>query len=240
MDRGHERDLKPALRALTVAPTRTLLILTFVSGVIDAVTFLGLAQVFAAMQTGNVIFLGLGISGAADAPIAAPAIGLGAFLLGSAIAAVTFRGAGQGRGLIPALGTEVLLLAGAACLAAVSDVSSGTSVAYVLVAVLALTMGLRNTFAREVGGSNLATTVLNLTLIASATMTGRGAASGAELAERAAALGLILAGAVCGGLLIEASNLAVPLALAAAVTLSAALLHARDAPSQDAGADVVA
>lgn len=40
--------------------TRTLLVLTFVTGILDAVSFLALGQVFAAMQTGNVIFLGLG------------------------------------------------------------------------------------------------------------------------------------------------------------------------------------
>lgn len=40
--------------------TRTLLVRTFVTGIVDASSFLALGQVFAAMQTGNVIFLGLG------------------------------------------------------------------------------------------------------------------------------------------------------------------------------------
>ncbi len=49
--------------------TRTLLVLTFVTGILDAVSFIALGQVFAAMQTGNVIFLGLGIGGAPGAPL---------------------------------------------------------------------------------------------------------------------------------------------------------------------------
>lgn len=53
-------------------PTRALLVLTVATGVIDATSFLALGGVFAAMQTGNVIFLGLGIAGAASAPLFAP------------------------------------------------------------------------------------------------------------------------------------------------------------------------
>ena len=68
--------------------TRTLLILTFVTGIVDAVSFLALGQVFAAMQTGNVIFLGLGIAGSSGAPVLAPLLALGAFLVGSAAGAL--------------------------------------------------------------------------------------------------------------------------------------------------------
>src|SRR3954471_4601279 len=51
---------------LSAAAVRDLLLvtLTFGSGAVDAITFLGLGKVFAAFQTGNVVFLGIG---AADA-----------------------------------------------------------------------------------------------------------------------------------------------------------------------------
>lgn len=39
----------------TRLPARPLIVLTFATGVIDAASFLALGQVFAAMQTGNVI-----------------------------------------------------------------------------------------------------------------------------------------------------------------------------------------
>src|SRR3977135_1544279 len=43
--------------------TRTLLVLTFTTGVIDAASFLGLGNVFAANMTGNIVLLGFGVAG---------------------------------------------------------------------------------------------------------------------------------------------------------------------------------
>ena len=63
-----------------------LLALTCATGLVDAVAFLGLVQAFCAMQTGNVVFLGLGIAGADGAPdIVAP---LTALLLGAVASAL--------------------------------------------------------------------------------------------------------------------------------------------------------
>lgn len=72
--------------------TGALLALTFTTGIVDAVSFLALGGVFSAMQTGNVIFLGFGVAGAPGAHFAAPLLGLSAFLLGAALAAVAWRG----------------------------------------------------------------------------------------------------------------------------------------------------
>src|SRR5207249_2292155 len=44
----------------------TLLGLTFVTGLIDGVSFLGLGHVFTANMTGNVVFVGFALGGAAD------------------------------------------------------------------------------------------------------------------------------------------------------------------------------
>lgn len=71
--------------------TRALLVLTFVTGIVDAVTFVGLGQVFAAMETGNVIFLGLGIGGSAGAPLLMPLVALLAFLAGAVTGALLLR-----------------------------------------------------------------------------------------------------------------------------------------------------
>jgi uncharacterized membrane protein YoaK (UPF0700 family) len=59
------------MRRMNPGLTRALLALTFVTGIVDAVSFLGLGQVIAAMQTGNVVFLELGIAGSDGAPVAA-------------------------------------------------------------------------------------------------------------------------------------------------------------------------
>jgi uncharacterized membrane protein YoaK (UPF0700 family) len=42
------------------------LILTFVTGVVDATSYLRLGHVFVANMTGNVVFLGFGLAGAAS------------------------------------------------------------------------------------------------------------------------------------------------------------------------------
>lgn len=147
-------------------------VLTFVTGMLDAVGFLALGHVFVAMQTGNVIFLGIGLGGAAGAPVLAPLIALAAFL------------------------------------------------AYLLIALLATAMGLRNTIARRIGDPSLATTVLNLTVTAFASHTPLALASRGELETRGAAIGAILAGALCGALLLKVS-LALTIAAAAAVVLAA-------------------
>lgn len=194
---------------------RTLLILTFVTGILDAASFLALGQVFVAMQTGNVIFLGLGFAGASGAPTLAPLIALGAFLVGGLTAALLTPAVGRrsGDGLQLAMAIEIVLLTLAGTLAALVDVDPGKPIAYLLIAMLSVAMGLRNTVARGIGDPNLATTVLNLTLSAF-TRTPTGLASEGELALRATAFAAILAGAVTGALLLKAS---LALAIAAAV-----------------------
>lgn len=210
------------------SPARTLLVLTFITGIVDAVSFLGLGGVFSAMQTGNVVFLGIGIAGAAKAPLLAPLIGLLAFLAGSGLAVLAI-------GESSASGTperrlasvaEVSLLGAAALIAALADVSPGAFVAYLLIAILSLTMGLRNTLARRRGDPNLVTTVLNLTLTAFSSPAPLGTASGAELAERAAGLAAVLAGAIAGALLLK-SSVALPIAVAAALALAVGVKHWR-------------
>jgi uncharacterized membrane protein YoaK (UPF0700 family) len=217
---------------MSLGLTRTLVALTFVTGIVDAVCFLGLGQVFAAMQTGNVIFLGLGIAGAAGAPVAAPLIALVAFVAGGGLAALLARGSAPrpGQGIRAATAIEVGLLAAAATLAAAADVSAGEASAYATIALLALAMGIRNTMVRGFGGPNLATTVLNLTMTALTSPAPLSIASGSDIAQRAAAFLAILAGAATGALLLRIS-LALPLATAATITLAAGLAHLRLHPA---------
>lgn len=200
--------------------TGTLLLLTFATGIVDAATFLGLGQVFAAMQTGNVIFLGVGVAGSSGAPVLAPLVALAAFLAGGLAAAAMLASV---RAIDPrvALAIEVALLVATAVLVAVTTPAVGDAAAVAAVALVAGAMGLRNTAVRSVGGQNLATTVLNLTVVGiaagDATVAGR-----SDLTQRALALALILAGAATGALLVQV-DVAAALAAAAAVSLAALL-----------------
>src|SRR5256885_14455377 len=63
---------------------RALLALTFTTGLVDAVSYLGLGRVFTANMTGNIVLLGFGVAGAGGLPVLAPLISLGAFVVGAA------------------------------------------------------------------------------------------------------------------------------------------------------------
>ena len=64
----------------------TLIGLTVISGLVDAVSYLGLGHVFTANMTGNVVLLGFAAAGASGFSAAACMTSLGSFLLGAAAA----------------------------------------------------------------------------------------------------------------------------------------------------------
>ena len=49
-----------------------MLALTFTTGIVDAVGYLGLDRVFTANMTGNVVILGMAVVGAEDLPVLGP------------------------------------------------------------------------------------------------------------------------------------------------------------------------
>jgi Protein of unknown function (DUF1275) len=60
-----------------------LLTLTFSTGLVDAVSYLGLGHVFTANMTGNIVLLGFGIAGSGGLPVLAPIVSLVSFLVGA-------------------------------------------------------------------------------------------------------------------------------------------------------------
>ncbi|HEY8808806.1 MAG TPA: DUF1275 family protein, partial [Solirubrobacterales bacterium] len=60
-----------------------LILLTMVTGVVDAVSYVALGHVFVANMTGNVVFLGFALAGAPGLSAPASIAALGAFLLGA-------------------------------------------------------------------------------------------------------------------------------------------------------------
>src|SRR5260370_42635400 len=63
----------------------SLLALTFVTGLVDAVSVLGLGRVFMANMTGNVVFLGFAAAGAPGLSFLRSSAALAAFFLGAVI-----------------------------------------------------------------------------------------------------------------------------------------------------------
>jgi hypothetical protein len=60
-----------------------LLVLTFITGLVDALSYLKLGHVFVANMTGNVVFLGFAVANAQDFSIPASVVAIGAFLVGA-------------------------------------------------------------------------------------------------------------------------------------------------------------
>jgi uncharacterized membrane protein YoaK (UPF0700 family) len=206
--------------------TRALLVLTFTTGLVDAVSYLGLGRVFAANMTGNIVLLGFGIAGAAGLPVIAPIVSVAAFLLGAALGGVldTRIGERHPRHMASALGIEVSLYAVAALITAVLTVKPNTVVGDIVIALLAFAMGNRNATIRRLAIPDLTTTVLTMTLTALAADSPLAGGSGKGSTRRTLAVLAMFAGALAGGLLLRTS-LIIPLGLAAALALVTWLVY---------------
>ena len=162
--------------------------LTFTTGLVDAVSYLGLGHVFTANMTGNIVFLGFGIAGSGGLPVLAPLISLAAFLLGAGGGGVLADRIGDRHRehVARALAIEVSLLAVAAALAAAVDVRPNTVSGDIVIALLAFAMGVRNATVRRIGVPDLTTTVLTMTLtgLAADSPTGRGRREGLGAKDR--------------------------------------------------------
>jgi uncharacterized membrane protein YoaK (UPF0700 family) len=195
-----------------------LLALTFTTGLVDAVSYLGLGHVFTANMTGNVVLLGFGLAHTGGLPVLAPLVSLGAFLLGAAAGGRLALGiaADHERVVRVGIAVEVVFMAAAAILAAAVNIRIGSGAAYVVIALIAVAMGVRNAIVRKLAVPDLTTTVLTLTITGLAADAAAGHAKRGPSARRFLAVLVLLLGALCGALL-EQQSLALPLAAAALI-----------------------
>ena len=115
-----------------------LLVLTFSTGLVDAVSYLGLGRVFTANMTGNIVLLGFGIAGSGGLPVVAPLVSLVAFLAGWP----RRRAGGENRDrhaqhVARALWIEIGLVLAAAIMAAAADVRPSSFSGDAVIALLA-------------------------------------------------------------------------------------------------------
>jgi uncharacterized membrane protein YoaK (UPF0700 family) len=196
-----------------------LIVLTIVTGLVDAVAYLRLGHVFVANMTGNVVFLGFAAGGAGGLSVWGSLLALACFLPGGIAAGrLTSRlGNDRRRQLYAAATVEVVLCAIAVAVAAVAGQQLDAGSRYPLIAVLALAMGVQNATARRLGVADLTTTVLTLTLTGIAADSWLGGGSGAKTARRVLAVAAMLLGAFAGSLLLIHVRPVAPLALAVAL-----------------------
>ncbi|MER6915989.1 YoaK family protein [Streptomyces sp. NPDC000594] len=185
------------------------LALTAVTGLVDAVSYLGLGNVFVANMTGNVVFLGFAVTGADGPSATAAAVSLAAFLAGALAGgrfAVRFA-AHRGRLLASAMAVQAALFAAAFAIALFATAGArgevGVAVQCTLIVLLALAMGLQNAVARRLGVPDLTTTVLTLTLTGLAADSGPAGGAAPRPGRRILSVLTMLLGALLGAVLLK-------------------------------------
>jgi uncharacterized membrane protein YoaK (UPF0700 family) len=220
MSRDEKKDPIPA----------ALLVLTLVTGLVDAVSVLALGHVFTANMTGNVVFLAFAVSGAPGFSIGRSLVSLLAFLVGAVLGGRLFHAMAETskrRWVLSTLLAEAVLLFIAAWVSAGLDRESSDSqgLVYALIVLMAVAMGLRNATVRQLAVPDLTTTVLTLTLTGLAADSSLAGGSNPRIARRIGAVLTMFAGAAIGTLLLR-FGVAPPLLLSAVSVLLASTLYA--------------
>ncbi len=202
-----------------------MLALTFSTGVIDAVGYLGLDRVFTGNMTGNVVILGMALTGADDLPVVGPVIALVLFLAGAAVSGRALRGVPvgwSGRTTVLFAIVGAVLLAAAVPMLVLPDPVEPIKLA--VTGALGLAMGMQAGAARQIGVKDVTTVVVTSTMVGLAFDSVFGARTkGHPWPRRVLAIVLIGVGAGVGALLLQV-HIGLGMGTAALITLIAAVL----------------
>ena len=202
-----------------------LVLLTVVTGLVDAVSYLTFGHVFVANMTGNVVFLGFALAGAHGLSASASLVALCAFFLGAFLGGLvaTRCAAHRGRHLRTAMGCSALLVAVAAILALAVARPVSEPARYTLIVILGLAMGSQNAAARRLAVPDLTTTVLTLTLTGIAADSRLAGGPGGRPGRRFISVAAMFLGALVGAALVLDGDLVLPLSIAAVLMAIAAI-----------------
>ncbi|MCY1081828.1 YoaK family protein [Archangium lansingense] len=213
--------------ARTSAPPLTwlALLLSVTTGLVDAISVLGLGKVFTANMTGNVVFLGFAVVGTPGFHFPPYLAAMLFFLIGALIAGQTGRaqrGKPLRRWLLLAAMIETLALWLAAIIATGFDIASQSPSAalYAIITLTALAMGFRNATIRQLKIPEVTTTVLTLTLTGLAADSTLAGGTNLNWARRLGSVIAIFAGASLGAALVFHVGLVAPLILAGFLVLA--------------------
>ena len=213
-----------------------LIVLTVVTGLVDAVSYLKLGHVFVANMTGNVVLLGLAAGGVSEFSVAVSLVAMGSFLLGALAAGRLGSSTGEHRGRFLALATyaQVCVVGAAFVVSLASSDVSGGILTYTLVVLLAFAMGLQNAAARRLGVPDLTTTVLTQTVTGLAADSHFAGGANPNIARRLFAIAAMLIGALLGAALVFRVGVSAALAVVLALLIFNAMAGYRLSSSTDA------
>ena len=130
-----------------------LFVLTVVTGLVDALSYLKLGHVFVANMTGNVVFLGFAVAGAQDFSVSASLVAIAAFLVGALAGGRLASSMAEHRARFFAIAILVKLALVGAALAVAIVMAEGDLFRFALIVLLGLAMGLQNATARSLSMS---------------------------------------------------------------------------------------
>ncbi|WP_236560796.1 YoaK family protein [Arthrobacter sp. 8AJ] len=202
--------------------------LTLVTGVVDAVGYLGLDRVFTGNMTGNVVILAMALAGAANLPTLGPLVALGAFLLGAAVAGFTLQSSPKGwnRRVTLLLTAGCIALTGTAAISLIVEDVGHQSSRVIVAALIAMHMGSQALIARHLGVRDMTTVVITSTMTSLAGESLVGKQRPRLLNRRLGAVLAMFAGAAIGVLLLQI-HLSVPIGLGIAITAAVTVLGRR-------------
>lgn len=198
---------------------RSLLALTVVTGLIDAVSFLGLGHIFTANMTGNIVLLAFALGGAQGLSAVRSVTALFVFAFGGLLGGrVANRRPRASAGLLlVAMKAECVLLLLAAGVTVFAPAELPSASAYAVIVCMAFAMGLRNAIVRKLAVPDLTTTVLTLTVTGLAADSSMAAGDGVRSGRRVLSILAMFGGALAGALLLRGFGMRVPLAVAALI-----------------------
>lgn len=212
----------PVSERLTVL---ALLLLTFATGIVDAISVLVLGHVFVANMTGNVIFLGFWFVPHSGVDLTAALIAFGGFLVGTVLGGRFARHLDYETRLwiTVSLGMEVVVMVVLSILAGTGVLDYHNNTKLFLITGLAVAFGVQNASARQFGIQELSTTVLTSTIVGIGVDSRLAGGTGKREKLRYSVVLTMCGGAIVGATLTRVT-VAPVIALAAAVVTASMLI----------------
>ena len=200
---------------------------TALTGLVDAVSYVGLGHVFTANMTGNVVLLGFAVAGTTGLSASRSLTALAAFMAGALMGgrmAATLEPQSILRWRMTAIATESAFLLAATLVSVGRHLPFNDSIPlYAVIIFTALAMGMRNATVRKIGQPDLTTTVLTLTITGLAADSSIAGGNNPRWQRRVLSVVLMFVGAAAGALMLKRSP-TLPLAVATVATFFIAIL----------------
>jgi uncharacterized membrane protein YoaK (UPF0700 family) len=213
------------------ATVAALLLLTFATGLADAISILVLGHVFVANMTGNVIFLGFWLAPKTSIDLTAVAVALPTFFCTTILSGRLARHFGERTRawITRVLATEILLLLTLSILAGAGVLRYHDNTKLIMIGMLAVTFGLQHSSARQFGIQELSTTVLTSTIVSLGLDSRLSGGTGAREKLRFSVVFTMCAGAFVGATM--SRYVVAPVFVVVAAVVAASLLIFRFGPA---------